>query len=180
MAAFITGLSAVQSKMRRIPDEMRGVLRGAARAGGKVFAEYVEENTTSQKVVREAVRLRTKQDDGFVRATVDLKPGWGRTVGNWMEYGTEAHFISVDASQRRGRSVSKINQQVREERGNQSLVIGGNFVGTTVWHPGTRPEPVFRPARDLRAEEAKAAAQQYIKARINRGVITPGDEGEDD
>ena len=165
--------------MRRIPDEMRSVLRGSARAGGKVFAEYVQENTPSDEV-REAVRLRTKQDDEFVRATVDLKPGWGRSVGNWMEYGTEAHFISVDASQRRGRSVSKINQQVREERGNQSLVIGGKFVGATVWHPGTNPQPVFRPARDLRASEAKAAAQHYIKTRIKGGVIIPGDEGDDD
>lgn len=179
MAAFLTGLPAVRAKMRRIPDEMRSVLRGSARAGGKVFAEYVKENTPSDDV-REAVRLRTKQDDEFVRATVDLKPGWGRSVGNWMEYGTAGHFISVDDSQREGRSVGRINQQVGEAGGDRSLVIGGKFVGKTVWHPGTDPHPVFRPARDLRASEAKAAAQHYIQTRIKRGVIIPGDEGEDD
>jgi hypothetical protein len=163
--------------MRRIPDESRGVLRGASRAGANVFAEYVEENTSSDDV-RKALRRRTKEEDGQVRTTIDLKPGWGRTVGNWMEYGTEAHFISVDASQRGGRSVGRINQQLREEGGNQSLVIGGKFVGATVWHPGARPFPVFRPARDLRAAEAKAAAQAYIKTRIKRGVIVPASEGE--
>lgn len=177
--AFITGLAAVQSKMRRIPDEMKSVLRGAARSGGKVFAEYVKEASPSDDV-KEAVRIRTTQDDEYVRATVDLKPGWGRTVGNWMEYGTKEHFISVDDSQRRGRGIGLINQQLREAGGNQSLVIGGKFVGKTVWHPGTDPQPVFRPARDLMAEEAKAAAQNYIRTRIKRGVIIPGDEGEDD
>jgi hypothetical protein len=177
MAAFLKGLPAVRSKMRRIPDQMRSVLRGASRAGANVFAEYVEENTPSDDV-RKAVRRRTTEDDGQVRTTVDLKPGWGRTVGNWMEYGTEAHFISVDASQRGGRSVGRINQLVRAEGGNQSLVIGGQFVGATVWHPGARPHPVFRPARDLRATEAKAAAQAYINAKVKRGVIAPASEGE--
>lgn len=176
--AFLTGLPGVRSKMRRIPDELRGVLRGAGRAGGNVFANYVKEETESDDV-RDAVRIRTKEDDGHIRTTVDLKPGWGRTVGNWMEYGTEGHFISVDASQRGGRSVGRINQQVREAGGDRSLVIGGKFVGATVWHPGARPHPVFRPARDLRASEAKAAAQAYIKTRIKRGVIIPGVEGED-
>lgn len=178
MAAFLTGLSSVQAKMRRIPDDMRLVLRGAAREGGKVFAEFVRENTFSE-AVRKDVRVRTTVDDEYVRATVDIKAGWGRSVATWLEYGTEAHFISVDKSQRKGMSTGKINDRVREEGGNHSLVIGDKFVGTTVWHPGTSPQPVFRPARDLRAAEAKAAAQQYIRARINRGVITPGDEGDE-
>lgn len=177
--AFLNGLPAVRGKMRRIPDQLRGVLRGAGRAGGKVFADYVEENTVSDDV-REALRIRTKEDDGQIRTTVDLKPGWGRTVGNWMEWGTEGHFISVDASQRGGRSVGRINQQVREAGGDRSLVIGGKFVGTTVWHPGATPHPVFRPARDLRAAEAKAAAQAYIKTRIKRGSIVGVDQGDGD
>lgn len=177
--AFLTGLPAVKAKMRRIPDDLRGVLRGAARAGGNVFADYVKEETPSDDV-RKAVRIRTKEDDGHIRTTVDLKLGWGRSVGNWMEYGTDAHFISVDSSQRGGRSVGRINQQVREQGGDRSLVIGGKFVGATVWHPGARPHPVFRPARDLRASEAKAAAQAYIKTRIKRGVIIPASEGDDE
>jgi hypothetical protein len=163
--------------MRRIPEGLRGVLRGAGRAGGKVFADYIEEETESDDV-RDALRIRTKEEEGRITTTVDLKPGWGRTVGNWLEWGTEGHFISVDASQRGGRSVGRINQQLREAGGNQSLVIGGKFVGATVWHPGARPHPVFRPARDLRAAEAKAAAQAYINARVKGGAVVAAGEGD--
>lgn len=175
--AFLNGLPATRATMRRLPDQLRGVLRGAGRAGGKVFAEYIEEETESDDV-RDALRIWTKEEEGVITTKVDLKPGWGRTVGYWMEWGTEGHFISVDASQRGGRSVGRINQQVREAGSDRSLVIGGKFVGATVWHPGARPQPVFRPARDLRAAEAKAAAQAYINARVKGGVIVPAGEGD--
>ena len=175
--AFLNGLPAAQSKMRRIPEQLRGVLRGAGRAGGKVFAGYIEENTPSD-AVRKDLRIRTKDDDGHVTTTVDLKPGWGRSVGNWLEWGTAGHFISVDDSQRQGRSVGRINQLTSDNDGNHSLVIGGNFVGRTVWHPGADQHPTFRPARDLKAAEAIAAAQGYINVRVSRGDIVGGDEGE--
>lgn len=166
--AFIKGREAVRERILGLPARLEPIFRGAARSGGKVFAEYVEQNTPSE-AVRADLRIRTKADAGTVKATVDIKPGWGRTVGNWLEWGTSAHFISVDDSQRGGRSVARINQQVAAEGGNSSLVIGGKFVGATVWHPGARPHPVFRPARDLKEAEAIAAAQGYINARLAKG-----------
>lgn len=158
---------------------MLPVLRGAARAGGGVFAEYIKENTTSE-AVREDVRMRTQVVGDQIKTTVDLKPGWGRSVGNWLEWGTDGHFISVADEQRRGRSTGRINQQVRAAGGDASLVIGGKFVGKTVWHPGARPHPVFRPAQDLKQADAIAAAQAHINARVKRSGIATGDEGEDE
>jgi len=173
--AFIKGRERQSARLRNeIPEHLERVARGAARAGASVFADYVKENTPSDEV-RGAVRIRTKADDSQVKVTVDLKPGWARTLGNWLEWGTSPHFISVDDSQRSGRSVGRINRLVAENDGNHSLVIGGNFVGSTVWHPGAQAHPVFRPARDLREAEAIAAAQNYINVRIGRPGIDEGD-----
>lgn len=173
--AFIKGREAVSARLRsEIPAHLERVARGAARAGANVFADYVKENTPSDEV-RGAVRIRTKADDSQVRVTVDIKPGWARTLGNWLEWGTSPHFISVDDAQRGGRSVGRINRLVEENDGNHALVIGGNFVGRTVFHPGAQAHPVFRPARDLKEAEAVAAAQNYINTRIGRPGIDDGD-----
>lgn len=175
----IKGRAGVSSYINRNIDELQKVLRGAAREGGKVFADYVREETPSDDV-KKAVRVRTDVEGTHVKATVDVKPGWARSVANWLEWGTVGHFISVDDSQRRGRSVGRINQQVREAGGAASLVIGGKFVGTTVWHPGANPHPVFRPARDLKAQDAKVAAQNYINARVKRSGVVGTSEGDDE
>lgn len=174
---FIKGQSAVKTKMRRIPDHLRRVLTGAARKGGGVFANYVKENTPSD-AVREKVRVRTKLEGDYVRTTVDVAPGWARSLGHWLERGTSPHFITVDDGQRRGRGIGRINEQLRENDGNSSLVIGGQFVGTTVLHPGARPHPTFRPARDLMEGEAVAAAQTYINMHAGKLGAPDADEGD--
>lgn len=175
----VRGKSEVRAYMAAVPVKMEPVLHGASRAGGRVFAVAVEDNTTSE-AVRAAVRLRTKTEGATIKTTVDVKPGWARSVANWLEWGTSAHFISVDDSQRGGRSVGRINQLTAENDGNSSLVIGGKFVGATVWHPGARPHPVFRPAQDLNEAEAIAAAQSYINARVSRKGIIGGDAGDEE
>lgn len=177
--AFLNGVSRAQGKMRRLPEHLTKVLRGAGREGGKVFRAYVEAETPSQEV-RDGLRLRTKLEDGYIKTTLDVKPGWARSVANWLEWGTEGHFISVDDSVRKGRSVARINQQSREPDANSSLVIGGNFVGKTVWHPGANPHPTFRPARDLKASEARAAAQSYINAHVGKFGTVGQVEGDDE
>lgn len=174
-----TGKSAALAYMADIPRKMEPVLRGAARAGGKVFATEIKANTPSIEVAKN-VRVRSRIDGLTIKVTVDVKPGWGRTVGIWLEWGTEGHFISVDDSQRKGRSVSRINRDTMENRGNHSLVIGGKFVGTTVWHPGARAQPVFLPTRDTKEAEAIAAAQAHIKSRVSRRGIDTSDEGDED
>ena len=172
----VRGKNDVKAYFASIPPNLTNVLRGAARAGGKVIAEEIKQRTPSDEV-RDAVRIKSTARDGNVRVNIDLKPGWARSVGIWLEYGTSPHFISVDDSQRQGRSVGKINALVNEAEGSASLVIGGNFVGNTVFHPGARPYPAFRPALDTKELEAINAAQEYVNARVSRAGINASSIG---
>jgi hypothetical protein len=108
---------------------------------------------------------------------VTVRPGYNWFRALWLEYGTDPHFISVSESERKGRSIGRVNQQLREAGGNASLVIGGKFVGETVFHPGARPYPFLRPALDVKEADAVRAAQAYINASVSRRGITVSDEG---
>jgi hypothetical protein len=169
----VTGKAAVHAYIGGIPAKMQGVLKGAAKAGAQVFAENIKELTPSQEV-RDNLRVTTKTKDGTASARVGLKTKWASSVATWLEYDTSPHFISVDDSQREGRSVGRINRLGKENGGKGSLVIGGKFVGATVFHPGARPFPAFRPAMDFNQVEAVEAAQNYINRAVSRGRISEG------
>lgn len=176
----VKGQAETKRFMTRLPEELVKVLRGAGRAGANVIADEIKGNTPSE-AVRDGLRIRSRVKDGRILVKVDIKPGWGRSVGIWLEWGTDPHFISVDDSQRNGMSVGRINRLAKEPDAGHSLVIGDKFVGKTVFHPGARPHPTFRPALDTKEAEAIAAAQGYIRARITRaGIVGGGVEGDDE
>lgn len=173
----VRGKNEVKRFIADAPAQLTNVLRGAARAGANVVSEEIRVRTPSDDV-RDNLRTRTKQDDGVIVVKIDIKPGWARSVGIWLEYGTSPHFITVDDSQRKGMSVRHINRIASGPDSGHSLVIGGNFVGTTVFHPGARPFPAFRPALDIKEAEAVAAAQTYINGRVGRsGIASSGGRG---
>lgn len=171
------GKAQVLAYVASIPARLDPVLRGAARAGARVVVDEIKELTPSE-AVRENIRMRTQASDYQIKVRIDVKPGWARSVGTWLEWGTSPHFISVDDSQRQGRSVNRINKLSAEQ--GASLVISGKFVGRTVFHPGARAHPAFRPAIDTKEAEAIAAAQAHIRARVKRSGIIGGDEGSDE
>ena len=176
--ASVKGRSDVRSFMASLPEQLATrVLRGAARAGGKVIAAEAEARSHSD-IVSENIITRTKVEDTRVRVAVTVKPGWAMTRAIWEEYGTAPHFISVDDSQRNGLGIKRINQKVKEAKGDGSLVINGKFVGATVWHPGAKPHPFLRPALDTKEADAITAAQHYITARVSRTGIKGSDEGD--
>jgi hypothetical protein len=175
----VKGRAEVRSFIGSLPGQIEAkLLRGAARAAANVVADEVRETTQSDEV-RGAVKVATKREDGRVIAKVQAK-GEGAWLAPWEEYGTAPHFISVDDSQRGGRSVARINRLAKEPGSSHSLVIGGQFVGKTVFHPGARPHPVFRPALDRKEGEAISAAQSYINARVTPAGITGQPEGDDE
>lgn len=164
-----SGRSEVSNFIMSIPAALEDrVLRGAARAGAQVVATEAKHLSVSSEVAA-AIKIATSLEDGRVIAKVQVK-GRGAYIAPWLEYGTDPHFISVDESQRQGMSIGRINKQVREG----SLIIGGNFVGSTVFHPGARPYPFLRPALDTKAGEAVAAAQSYINVRVTPAGIAAG------
>ena len=92
-------------------------------------------------------------------------------LANWVEFGTSAHYIKVQDSEK------PINARLSKKRGKivrasmttvnrNVLQIGANFVGPTVFHPGAKPKPYMRPALDARAQDAVIAAGEYIKKRL--------------
>ncbi|MEG3089503.1 HK97 gp10 family phage protein [Sphingomonas sp. PB4P5] len=161
--------------MAGIPSQMKKVLRGAGRAGAKVVEDEMKVRSISQDV-DEAIVTKTKGDDTRIVVKITIKPGWARSVATWLEYGTDPHFISVDDSQRDGMTVKRVNEQTKTG----SLVIGGKFVGATVFHPGARAHPFMRVSLDVKEAEAVAAARSYINARVTRSGIVPTAEPEGD
>lgn len=179
----LTGRAAEDRRRVEREAKIRRVLQAAARAGATVIANGAKERVTSD-AVREGVqigRAREKGEQIVVRITV--KDGWARSLGTWLEWGTEGHFITVDQAASGGRTARRVNyldtQAAREGRAGPgaTLVINGKPVGTTVWHPGASPHPWLRPARDIKAREAVTAAQAVINARVRRtGIIIPAEE----
>jgi HK97 gp10 family phage protein len=162
----VKGREEVRAYIRQIPVALEAkVLRGAARAGARVIADEAKSRSISSEVAG-AVKISTRQDvPGRVVAKVQVK-GPNAYLAPWLEYGTDPHFITVDASQRQGIGTRRLNQAVREAEGDGSMVIGGKFVGDTVFHPGARPYPFLRPALDAKQAEAIAAAQAHIDGAL--------------
>jgi len=169
----VKGQAEVERFIAGLPTQIEAkLLRGAARAGGKVLLDETKSRSPAAEVT-EALTLRTNSEPGRIVVKVSVKGHWPRSLAIWAEYGTDPHFITVDDSQREGKSVRRIN-----ETGGGSLRIGGKFVGKTVHHPGAKANPFMRPSLDLSAAAARAAMQTYVNARVTRGGIIGSDEPE--
>ncbi len=177
--ATATGRAEVSAYIGGLEGKLTKLLRGSARAGGGVIAEEAKLRTASDDV-RDGIIVRTKSEDRRIVVRVTVKPGWAYSRALWEEYGTSPHFISVDDSQREGQGIRRINATVGETKGDGPLVIGGKFVGKTVFHPGAQPHPFLRVSLDTKEREAIQAAQGYLNARISRGDIADMSEGDDE
>ncbi|MCU6454349.1 HK97 gp10 family phage protein [Sphingomonas sp. A2-49] len=171
MAGGVRGRAEVSRYLAALPEQLTKVLRGAGRAGGAVIADEARAGSRSDYVSRN-VTARTRVDGDQVRVTVSVKPGFARSIATWLEYGTAAHFISVDDSLRQGMTARRINRAGSEDL-KRSLVINGKGVGRTVHHPGADKFPFLRPALDKRHADAIATSQAYITARIKGGAVVP-------
>lgn len=175
----VRGQNEVRRFLTSLPEQLeRKVLRGAARAAAAIIAEEARERAIDDEVRDGVVISKVKHDGDRLVVKITVRRGFARSVGFWLEWGTEPHFIAVDDRQRKGRGIGRINQQLREAKGDASLVINGQFVGKTIHHPGARPHPFLRPALDAKEREAIAAAQSFITARVTRaGIIGSGEPG---
>lgn len=172
--AYSRGGSAVRRMMATLPADLeRKVLRGAARAGAGVIAEEARANSRS-RLVAGHIRIKTAGEIGHVVSTIYVDDPWARSIGIWAEYGTDPHYITVDDSQREGRTATRINRLAKDG----VLVINGQPVGMTVFHPGAQAYPFMRPALDMREADAVAAAQTYINSRVSRSGILGDDDGD--
>lgn len=156
--AWAKGRSEVKRYIAGLPNEIeKKLLRPAARAMATVVAEEARRRCRSQRVAGQ-IKTKVKGHDGKIFGMVQVLKSGPSNEAIWLEYGTAAHEISV--------------------RKAKSLVIGGQFVGTTVTHPGAQPEPFLRPTADTKEREALAAGQAYINARVKPSGIVGGDDAE--
>lgn len=183
--ASATGRARASAYIGKIPEQLTRLLAGAGRAGGRVIAAEAKSNAQASEVAN-AIIVRSKSGDGRVVVRITVKrekgqsaPGWAYSQAIWQEYGTAPHFITVADGQRQGLGIRRINQRVGEADGNASLVIGGKFVGKTVFHPGAKAHPFLRPALDFKGAEAVRTAQAYINARVSGGKIDTRDDEAD-
>ncbi len=183
----IKGLAELDKLLKDLPAKIEGnVMRGALRAGQKTMMESVksklrENNSVKTRALEKSIRIR------FNRKS--MKRGWINSyliAGNadayyahMVEYGTAAHFISVKKEAaparmtRRGiksYGISTINKMVN--RG--SLMIGKNFIGQSVSHPGGKPKPFMRPAFDANSDKSLNAMVEYMKKRIPKEIKKAG------
>ena len=183
----ITGLKELDALLKSLPAKIEGnVMRGALRAGQKVMLDGAKLNLSSI----------TKQDTGLLAKSLRIrferksqKYGWLRShlvagsqdayYAHMVEFGTAAHYISIKKEARPGRmtrrgekkfGISTINEMVN--RG--SLVIGGQFVGASVAHPGSKPKPFMRRTFDTYNVPAINASVEYIRKRLPKELKKAG------
>lgn len=174
----LKGREAMQRRRDEVPHKIRNILRGAARVGAAVIADDAKQRVASDAVREGVIIGRSKEVDDRITVKITVKEGWPRALGTWLEYGTSAHFISVDPNFAEGRTAARVNKldkdAAKEGRfgPGATLVINGKPVGATVFHPGTSAEPWLRTARDVKARDAINAAQEHITAGMKRAVPT--------
>jgi HK97 gp10 family phage protein len=169
MPASVTGLVDLTSYLGDLADGLeRKVLAGGLRAGANVIADEARTECRSEEV-RDTIDVVSRSEKGVAVAKVRTA-GEGAYIAPWLEHGTDPHLISVDAADRSGRTIKRINRQVREG----SLVIGGHFVGPVVHHPGAKPYPFMRPALERKLGDAVTVIRNEIARRSTKqGLAEP-------
>jgi len=183
----ISGLAELDKLLKELPAKIEGnVMRGALRAGQKTMMSAVKDKLRQNRsfktgALEASIRIR------FNRKSV--KRGWINSYliagsadayyAHMVEYGTAAHFISVKKEAapsrmtRRGiksYGIGTINKMVK--RG--SLMIGKNFIGQSVSHPGAKPKPFMRPAFDASNQQSIEAIANYIRIRLPKEIKKAG------
>lgn len=165
----VKGLADLQRLLDQLPAKMeRNIMRGAMRAGGKVFLAGAQGRVPVKSgKLRASLRLSVRARGGTVSASIKTND----YKAFWAEFGTAAHLIKLSDDARPSRltrhgmrqySMKTVNKMIR--RG--SLVIGGQYVGEMVSHPGAMSQPYMRPTLDNDSPHAVVAVGEYVKNRL--------------
>ncbi|MXS81575.1 HK97-gp10 family putative phage morphogenesis protein [Nitrosomonas oligotropha] len=179
---YVKGLDELQKFMDQLPAKMEAnIMRGALRAGMSVVKDKAKMSIENQSgELASGLRVYTRIREGIIRASL-VTGGYHGYVAMWVEFGTRPHLIKVQEEEK------KINYRLSAKRGElvresmttvnrRVLMIGGNFVGPVIKHPGAKPKPFLRPALDTEGTRAIVAAGNYIKMRLEKkhGLDTSG------
>jgi HK97 gp10 family phage protein len=142
----VSGLSELDKLLKELPAQVeRNILRGAMRAGAKVFEGRAKQLVPVRSgQLRDSIKVSTRSKRGRVSATVRAG-GKKAFYAHMVEFGTARHFI--------------------KPRKRKSLFFAG-LAREVVDHPGSAPRPFMRPALDGGQAEAVNAAADYIRKRL--------------
>lgn len=142
----VSGLAELDKLLKELPAKIEGnIMRGAMRAGAKVFADRAKELVPVKSgQLRDSIKVSTRSRRGRVSATVRAG-GKKAFYAHMVEFGTARHFI--------------------KPRKRKSLFFAG-LAREVVDHPGASPKPFMRPALDGGQVEAVNAAADYIRKRL--------------
>lgn len=160
--------------MDKLPVRVEArILRGALRAGMRVVLPAARRRIHSVSgLLAAGLGMSTRLRNGRATCTIYTAGPHGY-IGRFLEFGVRAHFISVSENEknvnlrlsaRRGRIVRESMRTLNR----RTLIIGSNFVGPTVRHPGL-PKGKYafmRPALDEQAGAAVFAAAEYMRQRL--------------
>lgn len=180
----IIGGRRLHQELQSLPVRIeRNILRAALGAGARVIRDEAKQNVPVQMGdLKRSIKVSTNSKRGTVTAKVkagDKKAFYAHMV----EYGTKAHVIKVKEEDR------PINYRLTRRRGvltrvsirtinRRGLLIGNNFVGSRVDHPGAQPRPYLRPALDNKSDAAIAAVAAKVRERLTQeGINVPAPEG---
>jgi HK97 gp10 family phage protein len=179
----VKGLAALQRALDTLPARLESnVMRGALRAGARVFADLARaaapEAEPSEKnkrlyggrrgLLRDSIRVRVSLKNGQITARVVA----GGKVGSaqayyamWVEKGTKPHTIRIVTA--KGLNIGGQNS--------------GGWVVTQVQHPGARPHPFMEPSFDQGSDQALRAVAAYVRKRLatKHGINVPESMGAD-
>lgn len=181
----ISGGRELSQFLQQLPAKIeKNIMRAALRAGAaEIRKEARELVPVEMGDLRRSIRVSAKAKGGKVQASVkagDKKAFYAHMV----EFGTKPHLIKVREEDRpinykltRKRGVlTRVSMRTINRRG---LMIGNNFVGPKVDHPGARPSPFLRPAFDNAGDRAIKAIGDKIRERLTKqGINAPAPEVE--
>jgi HK97 gp10 family phage protein len=142
----VTGLKDLQALLDTLPAKLEAnVMRGALRAGLKPIKQEAQARVAvASGELRDGLKISARIRYGKVTASLKARGKHGH-LAHWIEFGTAAHRIMP--------------------KNRKALIIGGQLLNSAD-HPGTTARPFMRPAMDSRADDAVAAAGEYIKKRL--------------
>lgn len=153
----VRGLAELERALQTLPEKLeRNVMRGALRAGGKVFLLEARRRVPVRTgELRKSLRISVRKVRGMLTAFIKAgnKKAW---YPHLVEFGTAAHLI--------------------KPRNRKSLLLG-IFLREIVEHPGAQMHPFMRPAFDNGVQGAIAAFAAYVHKRLTKQGIEIPSEG---
>ena len=179
----LVGGRELSDLLQTLPVKMeKNIMRSALRAGAVQMLEEVKQRIPADTgQLRASARITTRGKAGAVSASVKVG-NFVAWYAHLVEFGTKPHYISVsDQDRGAGRGIGRRGSANRQETlasistvNRRVLQIGSNFVGPSVYHPGTSPRPFMRPAAEAGFAPSVAAVQKKVRERLNKqGLNTP-------